>query len=211
MASPTEYNESSFRVLKDLEPVRERPGMYTRTESPAHMIQEVIDNAADEALAGHAKNIDVTFNEDGSITISDNGRGIPVGIHPTEKVPVVTLAFTRLHAGGKFDKKAGGAYSFAGGLHGVGVAVTTALSRKVRVESRREGKHFEVEFLDGGRQIGDVRKIGASDTTGTTVHVWPDGSYFDVPKVPRNEIERMLQSKAVLLPGVTVSLTLDGQ
>ena len=132
MAAQSSYNEASFRVLKGLEPVRERPGMYTRTDSPAHIVQEVIDNAADEALGGFAKRIDVQLHLDGSITVADDGRGIPVGEHPDEKIPVVVLAFTRLHAGGKFDKKSGNsAYAFSGGLHGVGVAVTNALSLRM--------------------------------------------------------------------------------
>ncbi|MGJ7523932.1 DNA topoisomerase IV subunit B [Variovorax sp. LT1P1] len=215
MATQTkpDYDAGSFRVLKDLEPVRSRPGMYTRTDSPSHIIQEVIDNAADEALGGYASRIDVTMQDDGSVSVSDNGRGIPVDLHPEEKVPAVTLAFTRLHAGGKFDKTTGGAYAFSGGLHGVGVAVTTALSLLVRVVSRRRGHLYEVEYADGGRSIGSVRKvrpIEASDT-GTTVHVTPDAKYFDTAKVPRAEMERLLQSKAVLLPGVTFTLTIDGQ
>ncbi len=148
------YDESSFRVLKGLEPVRERPGMYTRTDSPAHLIQEVIDNAADEALGGFAKNIHVAVARDGAITVTDDGRGIPVGPHPEEKIPVVVLAFTRLHAGGKFDKKSGNsAYAFSGGLHGVGVAVTNALSLSVEVEVRREGKIHAVSFSEGGEKI----------------------------------------------------------
>jgi DNA gyrase/topoisomerase IV subunit B len=147
MAVTPSYDESSFRVLKGLEPVRERPGMYTRTDSPAHIIQEVIDNAADEALGGHAKHLHVLLHLDGSITVTDDGRGIPVGLHPEEKIPVVVLAFTRLHAGGKFDKSSGNAaYAFSGGLHGVGVAVTNALSLRVSVEVRREGKIWGIEF-----------------------------------------------------------------
>lgn len=204
------YDASSMRVLKGLEPVRERPGMYTRPESPAHIIQEVVDNAADEALAGYAKSIDVEFAADGSIIIADDGRGIPVDLHPEERVPAVTLAFTRLHAGGKFDKKTGGAYAFSGGLHGVGVAVTTALSHRVRVEVSRNSKLYEVEFTDGGRQIGDVKVIGSSERNGTKVQVWPDSKYFDSPTIPRNDFAKLLQSKAVLLPGVTFSMTVDG-
>lgn len=212
-SSSKDYNESSIRVLKGLEPVRERPGMYTDTESPAHMIQEVIDNAADEALGGYAKNLSVVFNSDDSITISDDGRGIPVGLHPEEQVPVVTLAFTRLHAGGKFDKKSGGAYAFSGGLHGVGVSVTTALSTLVKVSVRRDGNQYEVEYANGGREIGDVKKVGKCDKndTGTTVQVWPDPSCFDSPKVSRADMRALLQSKAVLLPGITVNLTIDGE
>lgn len=205
------YDESSFRVLKGLEPVRERPGMYTRTDSPAHIIQEVIDNAADEALAGFAKAIHVTLHQDGSVAVADNGRGIPVGLHPEEKIPVVVLAYTRLHAGGKFDKKGGNsAYAFSGGLHGVGVAVTNALSTRVEVEVRREGKIYSIEFSKGGEEIGELRELGTcGKQTGTRVRAWPDGKYFDSPKVPLAEIERLLRSKAVLLPGVQVSLDIE--
>ncbi|CAB1370511.1 DNA topoisomerase IV subunit B [Denitratisoma oestradiolicum] len=202
------YDESSFRVLKGLEPVRERPGMYTRTDSPAHIIQEVIDNAADEALAGHAKNIHVMLHQDGSISVTDDGRGIPVGLHPEEQIPVVVLAYTRLHAGGKFDKRSGNsAYAFSGGLHGVGVSVTNALSLRVAVEVRREGKVWGLEFAEGGEKVGSLQELGACGRqTGTRVRVWPDPRYFDSPKVPLNELERLLRSKAVLLPGVKVTL-----
>ena len=123
------YEEASIRVLKGLEPVKQRPGMYTRTDSPLHCIQEVIDNAADEALAGFGKRIALTLHADGSVSVEDDGRGIPFGLHPEEQVPVIEIVFTQLHAGGKFDKGAGGAYSFSGGLHGVGVSVTNALAR----------------------------------------------------------------------------------
>jgi len=211
MAVTPAYDESSFRVLKGLEPVRERPGMYTRTDSPAHIVQEVIDNAADEALGGHARNLHVHLHLDGSITVTDDGRGIPVGLHPDEKVPVVVLAFTRLHAGGKFDKNSGNsAYAFSGGLHGVGVAVTNALSTRVTVEVRREGKIWTIEFSGGGEKVGELIDAGpCGRQTGTRVRVWPDPKYFEAPRVPPAELERLLRSKAVLLPGVKVRLDLD--
>ncbi|MCP5224867.1 MAG: DNA topoisomerase IV subunit B [Thauera sp.] len=209
--TPKQYDESSFRVLKGLEPVRERPGMYTRTDSPAHIIQEVIDNAADEALAGFAKKIHVTLHLDGSVTVADDGRGIPVGLHPEEGVPVVVLAYTRLHAGGKFDKREGNsAYAFSGGLHGVGVSVTNALSTRIEVEVRREGKIHRIDFADGGETISPVRVEGdCGRQTGTRVRVWPDGKYFESPRVPMNELERLLRSKAVLLSGVAVRLDIE--
>ncbi len=205
------YDESSFRVLKGLEPVRERPGMYTRTDSPAHIIQEVIDNSADEALAGFAKNIHVVLHTDASVSITDDGRGIPVGLHPEERIPVVVLAFTRLHAGGKFDKRSGNsAYAFSGGLHGVGVAVTNALSKRVTVEIRRDGKVHNVEFSEGGEKIGKLEQTGTcGKETGTRVRAWPDAKYFESAKIPLAEIERLLRSKAVLLPGVRVSLDIE--
>lgn len=203
-----QYDESSFRVLKGLEPVRERPGMYTRTDSPAHIIQEVIDNAADEALGGFAKKIHVTLHLDGSISVADDGRGIPMGLHAEEGVPVVVLAYTRLHAGGKFDKREGNsAYAFSGGLHGVGVAVTNALSTRIEVEVKRDGKLYRIDFSDGGEHIGEVRIEGSCGRqTGTRVRVWPDPKYFEAPRVPLQELERLLRSKAVLLPGVGVQL-----
>ncbi len=206
-----QYDESSFRVLKGLEPVRERPGMYTRTDSPAHIIQEVIDNAADEALAGFAKKIHVTLHQDGSVTVADDGRGIPVGLHPEEGVPVVVLAYTRLHAGGKFDKREGNsADAFSGGLHGVGGSVTTALSTRIEVEVKRDGKIHRIDFADGGETISPVRIEGdCGRQTGTRVRVWPDGKYFESPRVPMNELERLLRSKAVLLSGVAVRLDIE--
>ncbi|WEN41773.1 DNA topoisomerase 4 subunit B [Thauera sp. GDN1] len=209
--TPKQYDESSFRVLKGLEPVRERPGMYTRTDSPAHIIQEVIDNAADEALGGFAKKIHVTLHVDGSVTVADDGRGIPVGLHPEEGVPVVVLAYTRLHAGGKFDKREGNsAYAFSGGLHGVGVSVTNALSTRIEVEVKRDGKVHRIDFADGGETISPVRIEGdCGRQTGTRVRVWPDGKYFESPRVPMNELERLLRSKAVLLSGVAVRLDIE--
>jgi topoisomerase IV subunit B len=208
----TAYSESSIQVLKGLEPVRARPGMYTRTDNPMHVIQEVIDNAADEALAGFAGNVQVTLQRDGSVSVEDDGRGIPVGPHPTEKEPTVVVVMTRLHAGGKFDKTSGqGAYAFSGGLHGVGVSVTNALSVRLSVRVKRDGGIFEVEFANGGRvsrklaRVGDCRK----SETGTLVRVWPDPQFFDSPKIPVRELERLLRAKAVLLPGVRFTLTVE--
>ncbi|WMY92811.1 DNA topoisomerase IV subunit B [Snodgrassella communis] len=209
MSKSITYDESSVTVLKGLAPVKERPGMYTRTDSPTHIIQEVIDNAADEALGGYAQNIDVTLNQDGSVTIRDNGRGIPTGLHPTEHVPVVELVFTQLHAGGKFNKKGGdGAYAFSGGLHGVGVSVTNALSSRLEVTVKRTGKIYHIVFADGD-VIQPLSVIGkcASKDSGTEVRVWPNGKYFDNPHCNLAELERSLRAKAVLLPGVNVTIT----
>ncbi|WP_174875473.1 DNA topoisomerase IV subunit B [Vogesella oryzae] len=204
------YDESSVRVLKGLEPVKERPGMYTRTTDPTHICQEVIDNAADEALGGFARKIAVTVHQDGSLTVEDDGRGIPVGLHPQEGVPVVELVFTRLHAGGKFNKKDGGAYAFSGGLHGVGVSVTNALSTRLEVEVKREGGVHRLVFA-GGDVIEPLARVGdcGPRTSGTRVRVWPDGKYFESPRYSMQELERLLRAKAVLLPGVAVTLTVE--
>ena len=202
------YEESSIRVLKGLQPVKERPGMYTRTTDPTHIVQEVIDNAADEALGGYASRIDVWLHADQSVTVQDDGRGIPVGLHPEEKVATIELVFTRLHAGGKFDKKGGdAAYAFSGGLHGVGVSVTNALSRRLEVEVKRDGKVHRIVFADGdvAEKLKVVGTAGAR-ASGTTVRVYPDPKYFDSPTVSQAELERLLRAKAVLLPGVTVTL-----
>ncbi len=207
-AAPSGYGEASIRVLKGLEPVKQRPGMYTRTDNPLHIIQEVIDNAADEALAGYGRRIDLTQHTDGSITIEDDGRGIPFGLHPEEGVPVVEIVFTRLHAGGKFDKGSGGAYSFSGGLHGVGVSVTNALAKRLEVTVWREKQVARLAF-----EAGDVvepvavRPAASGDRKqGTTVRVWPDAKYFESPDLPKGELVHLLRSKAVLMPGVTVTL-----
>ncbi|GAA4339997.1 DNA topoisomerase IV subunit B [Pigmentiphaga soli] len=202
----TRYNEASIRVLKGLEPVKQRPGMYTRTENPLHIVQEVIDNAADEALAGFGKHLQVTLNADGSVTVEDDGRGIPTGLHPEEKAPVVELVYTRLHAGGKFDKQGGGAYSFSGGLHGVGVSVTNALSSRLEVTVWRDGATHRLAFAHGDvveplARVADTRK-----KSGTRVRCWPDPKYFDSPAIPTADLARLLRSKAVLLPGVRVTL-----
>ena len=184
----TTYAEASIRVRKGLEPVKQRPGMYTRTESPLHIVQEVIDNAAD-----------------------DDGRGIPFGLHPEEGVTVLEIVFTRLHAGGKFDKGAGGAYSLSGGLHGVGVSVTKPLARRLEVTTWREGQAATLVF-SGGDVIEPLhlRKATASERRhGTRVRIWPDARYFESAELPRAELVHLLHSKAVLMPGVTMSLTLE--
>ena len=207
----SEYSESSIRVLKGLEPVKQRPGMYTRTENPLHIIQEVIDNASDEALGGYGKNIIVTMNADGSVSVEDDGRGIPVGLHPEEKVPTVEIVFTRLHAGGKFDKGSGGAYAFSGGLHGVGVSVTNALASKLEItvwrkDEKGNGVH-QLTFADGN-VISKLksRSAGKEDKkSGTRVTVWPNPKYFDSAVIPLPDLLRLLRSKAVLLPGVKVT------
>jgi topoisomerase-4 subunit B len=203
-----EYSEASIRVLKGLEPVKQRPGMYTRTENPLHIIQEVIDNASDEALGGHCRHIVVTQNADGSVSVEDDGRGIPVGLHPEEKVPTVEIVFTRLHAGGKFDKGAGGAYAFSGGLHGVGVSVTNALSSRLEITVWREGAEHRMAFADG-EVIEKLKSKALSKEerkNGTRVTAWPNPKYFDSAAIPQAELLRLLRSKAVLLPGVKVTL-----
>ena len=202
------YAEASIRVLKGLEPVKQRPGMYTRTDNPLHIVQEVIDNAADEALAGFGRRIAMTLHADGSVSVDDDGRGIPFGLHPEEQVSVVEIVFTRLHAGGKFDKGAGGAYSFSGGLHGVGVSVTNALAKRLQVTIWREGQVATLAFAGG--DVVEKLKLRAATAGerkhGTQVRVWPDPKYFDSAALPRAELMHLLRSKAVLMPGVTVTL-----
>ena len=214
-AATSTYAEASIRVLKGLEPVKQRPGMYTRTDNPLHIVQEVIDNAADEALAGHGHRIDVTVHADGSVSVEDDGRGIPFGMHPEELRPVVEIVFTQLHAGGKFDKGSGGAYSFSGGLHGVGVSVTNALSKRLEVTVWREGQVAKVVFADGDViEPLELRKsvLTASSgdrKNGTTVRAWPDAKYFESADLPRADLTHLLRSKAVLMPGTRVSLTIE--
>lgn len=207
---PQQYDESSVKVLKGLDPVRHRPGMYTRTDNPLHICQEVIDNAADEALAGFATQITVTVYQNGFIAVEDNGRGIPVGIHPEEGVPTVQLVFTQLHAGGKFDKDNGGAYAFSGGLHGVGVSVTNALSSELIVKIRREGALHQMTFQEG-EVVQTLTKLNSipKKETGTLVTLKPNPTYFDSPHIPLAELEHTLKSKAVLLPGLTVLLRIE--
>ena len=211
MSTPA-YAESSIRVLKGLEPVRQRPGMYTRTDTPLHIIQEVIDNAADEALAGFCKRIKLTLHADGSVSVEDDGRGIPFGLHPEENAPVAELVFTRLHAGGKFDKGAGGAYSFSGGLHGVGVSVTNALSTRLEATIWRDGQVAHLAFAGGDvaepltvRPAHDGSAAAGDRKQGTSVRVWPDARYFESAALPLAELTHLLRSKAVLMPGVSVT------
>jgi topoisomerase-4 subunit B len=206
------YDETSVKKLRGIEPVQRLPGMYTRTSDPTHIIQEAIDNAADEAFGGHAGRIDVIVHRDGSVTVSDDGRGIPVGIHPEEKIPTVQLVLTELHAGAKFSKnESDAAYKFSGGLHGVGISVTNALSERLEVEVRREGACHRIVFENGvvREKLKIVRKCAPRDS-GTSLRIWPNKKYFDSPRVSLPDLERIVRSKAVLLPGVKVTLGLEG-
>ncbi|HMM65587.1 MAG TPA: DNA topoisomerase IV subunit B [Dokdonella sp.] len=199
------YNAADIEVLSGLDPVKRRPGMYTDTTRPNHLVQEVVDNSVDEALAGHARTIEVIVHADGSASVSDDGRGMPVDIHPEEGIPGVELILTRLHAGGKFSNKN---YQFSGGLHGVGVSVVNALSTRVEVTIRRDGQVHRMEFRDGDRTsplsvVGSV----ARKQTGTTVRFWPDPKYFDSPKILLGKLKHVLRAKAVLCAGLNVKLT----
>jgi topoisomerase-4 subunit B len=199
------YDASSIKVLEGLEPVKQRPGMYTRTENPLHMIQEVIDNAADEALGGYATTLEVEMMADGSVRIADDGRGIPVGIHPEKGIPAVQAVFTMLHSGGKFDKTSGdGAYKFSGGLHGVGVSVTNALSESLVCSINVGGASWEIGFSNGDL-VTPLKKTGTSKLHGTQVIAKPNPKYFDSSEIPIGELKTLLQSKAVLLAGFRVT------
>lgn len=201
------YGAKNIKVLKGLDPVKKRPGMYTDTDKPNHIIEEVIDNASDEALGGYANQITVTVNLDGSITIEDNGRGIPTDMHEEEGVSAVEVIFTRLHSGGKFDKEEDGAYKFSGGLHGVGVSVTNALSDLLIVESIRDGFIKSITFSNGA-VIEPLREIKTVPKKyhGTRVTVKPNPQYFDDPNIDLHRLESSLRSKAVLLTGIQVRL-----
>src|SRR5690554_3711080 len=198
------YDAADIEVLSGLDPVKRRPGMYTDTSRPNHLAQEVIDNSVDEALAGHAREIAVTLYRDGSCEVADDGRGMPVDIHPEEKIPGVELILTRLHAGGKFSNKN---YTFSGGLHGVGVSVVNALSTLVEVHIKREGSEHRISFRDGDRAtpLEVVGTVGRKNT-GTRVRFWPDPKYFDSPKFSLRALRHLLRAKAVLCPGLTVTL-----
>jgi len=198
------YDAADIEVLSGLEPVRRRPGMYTDTTRPNHLAHEVVDNSVDEALAGHCKKIDVTLHTDGSLEVSDDGRGMPVDKHPKEKIPGVELILTRLHAGGKFNKEN---YQYSGGLHGVGVSVVNALSKNLEVWIRRGGKEYNLSFA-GGKKRGKLEVVGSvgKANTGTTIRFWPDPQYFDSPKISVSKLKHALKAKAVLCPGLTVTL-----
>ena len=199
-----DYNASSIEVLSGLDPVRRRPGMYTDTSRPNHLAQEVVDNSVDEAISGHCKRIVVTLFRDGSLQVEDDGRGMPVDIHPQEKIPGVELILTRLHAGGKFSNKN---YRYSGGLHGVGVSVVNALSRNLEVWIRRGGQEHNMSFR-GGDKSGELEVVGSvgRNNTGTTIRFWPDEKYFDSPKFSVPRLRHLLRAKAVLCPGLQVTL-----
>lgn len=196
------YNAADIEVLTGLEPVRRRPGMYTDTVRPNHLAQEVIDNSIDEALAGHAKRVEVILHADQSLEVIDDGRGMPVDIHPEEGVPAVELILCRLHAGGKFSNKN---YQFSGGLHGVGISVVNALSTRVEVTVKRGGEVYDMAF-ENGDKVQDLTVSGTVGrrNTGTRVHFWPDGSFFDSPKFSVSRLSHLLKAKAVLCPGVEI-------
>lgn len=196
------YNAEDIEVLSGLEPVRRRPGMYTDTTRPNHLAQEVIDNSVDEALAGHAKSVEVILHKDQSVEVIDDGRGMPVDIHPEENVSAVELIMTRLHAGGKFSNKN---YQFSGGLHGVGISVVNALSKRTEVTVRRDGQVYQIAF-ENGDKVSELAVIGqcGKRNTGTSVHFWPDEQFFDSPRFSVSQLVHLLKAKAVLCPGVEI-------
>ncbi|KXJ32732.1 MULTISPECIES: DNA topoisomerase IV subunit B [Pseudomonas] len=203
MATQNAYNADAIEVLSGLDPVRKRPGMYTDTSRPNHLAQEVIDNSVDEALAGHARQVQVILHADNSLEVLDDGRGMPVDIHPEEGVSGVELILTKLHAGGKFSNKN---YQFSGGLHGVGISVVNALSTRVEVRVKRDGNEYGMAFADGFKasELAVVGSVGKRNT-GTSVHFWPDPKYFDSPKFSVSRLKHVLKAKAVLCPGLAVS------
>ena len=198
------YDSSDIEVLSGLDPVRKRPGMYTATETPNHLVQEVVDNSVDEAIAGHASSIDVVLHTDGSVEVSDDGRGMPVDIHEEQGVSGVEVIMTKLHAGGKFSNKN---YRFSGGLHGVGISVVNALSKHVEVWVKRGGSEYNMSFADGAKtsELEQTGSVGARNT-GTTLRFWPDEQFFDSAKVKGKQLARLLRAKAVLCPKLTISL-----
>jgi topoisomerase IV subunit B len=205
------YDASAITALKGLEPVRRMPGMYTHTVHPLHIVQEAIDNAVDEALAGYGKKITVSLRKDGSVEVTDEGRGVPVDMHPVEKKPAVEVAFTMLHAGGKFSRSGDGVYHISGGLHGVGVAVSNALSKRCEVVVFRNNEKHTIAF-EGGELKTKLKSEKIKERkTGTVVRLWPDPKYFDSPNIPVAELEHLVRSKAYLLPGLTTVLEVEGK
>ncbi len=206
--SSSSYDASAIEVLSGLEPVRKRPGMYTDTTRPNHLAQEVIDNSVDEAVAGFASTIEVTLFKDGSLEVKDDGRGMPVDIHPQQGLPGVEVILTKLHAGGKFSNKN---YQFSGGLHGVGVSVVNALSKHLEIWVKRGGAEYNMAFADG-HKVSDLEEVGrvGKNNTGTRLRFWPDASYFDSGKFSVRQLLHVLRAKAVLCPGLKV-LFLDEQ
>jgi len=200
--SSSSYNASDIEVLSGLEPVRKRPGMYTDTARPNHLAQEVIDNSIDEAIAGHASALEVRLFKDGSVEVRDDGRGMPVDIHPQQGLPGVEVILTKLHAGGKFSNKS---YQFSGGLHGVGVSVVNALSQRLEVWVKRGGKEYHIAFADG-HKVSDLKEIGkvGKNNTGTRVRFWPNPTYFDSARFSVRQLLHVLRAKAVLCPGLRV-------
>ncbi|AGM41404.1 DNA topoisomerase IV subunit B [Spiribacter salinus M19-40] len=199
------YDSAAIEVLTGLDPVRRRPGMYTDTTRPNHLAQEVVDNSVDEAIAGHCQSIDVVLHRDGSLSVTDDGRGMPVDLHVGEGAPGVEVILSRLHAGGKFSRES---YQFSGGLHGVGVSVVNALSTRLEVTIRRDGREWEMAFADGEkvRDLAPVGEVGKRNT-GTRLHFWPDARYFDSVKFSLPRLRHVLRAKAVLCPGLRVQLT----
>jgi topoisomerase-4 subunit B len=211
MAKPQVYDASAIQALKGLEPVRRMPGMYTHTVHPLHIVQEALDNAVDEALSGFGKRITVTLSKDGSVEVADEGRGVPVDVHPVERKPAVEVAFTMLHAGGKFSRSGDGVYHISGGLHGVGVAVSNALSKRCEVTVFRDGQKHSIAF-EGGELKNKLKSEKIKERkTGTVVRLWPDPKYFDSPNIPLAELEHLVRSKAYLLPGLTTKLIIEGK
>jgi len=202
------YNSAAIEVLSGLDPVRKRPGMYTDTTRPNHLVQEVVDNSVDEALAGFASVITVHIATDGGVEVTDNGRGMPVDMHPEHGISGVELILTRLHAGGKFSNKN---YQFSGGLHGVGVSVVNALSLRLEVETKRDGGVYKMGFAHGEKQteLVQIATIGRN-ITGSVVRFWPDGRYFDSCNISIIKLKHVLQAKAVLCPGLQITLTVEG-
>ncbi|MCW5623513.1 MAG: type IIA DNA topoisomerase subunit B [Burkholderiales bacterium] len=206
------YSAEDIEILEDLAPILHRPGMYTDPVNPNHALVEIIDNAADEGLAGFAKQVAVTLHEDGSAEVADDGRGIPVDLHPVKKVPAVQVIFTTLHSGGKFRKTDKDAvYRIAGGLHGVGVCVSNALSTRLEVDVRRDAAAWRIVFGDNGKVIEPLVRTGGAGPRehGTRIRFWPDPKYFDSPKIVPSDIAALMRAKAMLLPGVKFTLAIE--